>query len=68
MDEQPLVRVVNGTPTAEEVAALVGALLCRRRPAEAVVTPPSRWALGARPDAGLPRPGGDAWRASALPR
>jgi hypothetical protein len=68
MDEQPLVRVVRGTPTAEEVAALVGALLCRGRPAEPVAAPTSQWARSARPGVGLPRPGGNAWRASALPR
>jgi hypothetical protein len=65
MSDAPLFRVVRGTPTAEEVAALVGVLLTR--PAQTVpVTPVSRWARSARPVAGI-RPGSGAWRASALP-
>jgi acyl-CoA carboxylase epsilon subunit-like protein len=67
VDGEPLLRVVRGDPTAEELAALVGVLLAhvRRvpsRPAPAV----SRWARAARPAPG-PRPGPGAWRGSALP-
>jgi hypothetical protein len=64
------IRIERGTPTAEELAALVGALLLRR---PAVPTPEpapaSRWAASARPTAPgrLRRPGRGAWRASALP-
>jgi len=65
MSDAPLFRVVRGTPTAEEVAALVGALLTRPRPA-APAAPVSRWARSARPSAGFrPAPGG--WRAAGLP-
>jgi len=67
MSEQPLVRIVRGVPTAEELAALVGALLTRTPPGDAPVPVPSRWATSTRPGtAGRPAPG--AWRAAALPR
>ncbi|MFI5926836.1 acyl-CoA carboxylase subunit epsilon [Micromonospora sp. NPDC051543] len=61
--EEPLFRVVRGAPTAEELAALIGAVIVRSRPA----TPPapaatSAWARSGRPA----RP--DTWRASGLPR
>ncbi|HET8661430.1 MAG TPA: acyl-CoA carboxylase subunit epsilon [Micromonosporaceae bacterium] len=67
-----MIRVERGTPTAEEVAALVGVLLLRRRAAG----PPrparvSRWwASGLAGGRGLrsgARPGPGAWRASGLP-
>jgi hypothetical protein len=64
----PAFRVVRGTPTAEELAALVGVLFSRRAvgPAEPPRTAPSRWRASTLP--GVPmRPGPGAWRASALP-
>lgn len=67
MADEPVLRVVRGTPTADEVAALVGVLFSRRVPAApATRRAPSRWRAGALPGAGL-RPGPGAWRASALP-
>ncbi|TMM37540.1 MAG: acyl-CoA carboxylase subunit epsilon [Actinobacteria bacterium] len=66
MSDAPLLRVVRGIPTAEEVAALVGALLLAGPAPAAPVAPLSRWARSARPSAGL-RPGPGAWRASAQP-
>jgi len=65
MDEEPLVRVVRGTPTPEEVAALVGVLLSRFTTANAKTSRPSMdaWVRSARPYAG-PR----SWRESGLPR
>ncbi|WP_085066536.1 acyl-CoA carboxylase subunit epsilon [Catenuloplanes japonicus] len=55
--------VLRGTPTPEELAALVGALRAvTRRPRSRPVTPPSVWALSARP--GFT----PSWRHSALPR
>jgi Acyl-CoA carboxylase epsilon subunit len=66
VDDQPVIRVTRGTPTAEELAALVGALLSRPVPPPAAAPAPSRWVRSARPRAAL-RPGPDAWRASALP-
>ncbi|MDT0532263.1 acyl-CoA carboxylase epsilon subunit [Micromonospora sp. DSM 115977] len=66
--EEPLFRVVRGVPTAEELAALVGAIVVRSRPAAA--PPPvaaSAWARSGRPvAAAVAGPG--AWRASGLPR
>jgi hypothetical protein len=68
MDGDPLLRVVRGTPTAEELAALVG-VLCSTAPAPVVDPPtPSRWLLRARFSGSGLRPGPGAWRASALPR
>jgi hypothetical protein len=63
----PAFRVVRGTPTAEELAALVGVLFSRRaaEPAEPP-RPVSRWRASALPNIPL-RPGPGAWRASALP-
>lgn len=73
-DDQPLFRVLRGTPTAEELAALVGAILTRSRPAPGrAALEASVWVRSARPGAvpgaGLPAKVGPAgWRASALPR
>ncbi|MEE6309311.1 acyl-CoA carboxylase subunit epsilon [Plantactinospora veratri] len=72
-DEERLLRVVRGTPTPEELAALVGAIFLRPRPTTsarpAVV---STWARRGRPGtvspSGMPaHTGGDAWRVSGLP-
>ncbi|PZF92699.1 acyl-CoA carboxylase subunit epsilon [Micromonospora endophytica] len=66
--DEPLFRIVRGTPTAEEVAALVGVIVARSRPAQgSTPAPTSAWARSGRP-AGLGRlPGPTAWRDSALP-
>jgi acyl-CoA carboxylase epsilon subunit-like protein len=68
MAERPDLRVVRGTPTAEELAAIVGVLWSRA--AAVVAAPPplaaSRWRASALPHPrGLPRPGRGAWSASA---
>ncbi|NED49626.1 acyl-CoA carboxylase subunit epsilon, partial [Micromonospora aurantiaca] len=43
--EEPLFRIVRGVPTAEELAALVGAIVVRTRPAPAAAPAPvSQWA------------------------
>jgi hypothetical protein len=70
-DPEPYVRVVRGTPTAEEIAALVGVLLSR--PPLGVAAPAgyasSAWSRSARPGGvawSSPRPGG--WRTSGLLR
>ena len=65
MDEEPLVRVVRGTPTPEEVAALVGVLVSRSMTADTTVSLPSisAWERSARPYAGPA-----SWRESTLPR
>jgi hypothetical protein len=72
-EQEPVFRVVRGTPTAEELAALVGAIMTRTRPtAPARPAAMSSWARSARPGAvpasGVPgRPSVDGWRFSALP-
>ncbi|MEV1332770.1 acyl-CoA carboxylase epsilon subunit [Micromonospora costi] len=65
--EEPLLRVVRGIPTAEELAALVGAIVVRSRPT-AAPAPAARsaWARSGRPAGVAAGPG--AWRASGLPR
>ena len=53
--EEPLFRVVRGVPTAEELAALVGAIIVRSRPAAGPRTG-DHVRLGAqRPTGQLPR-------------
>ena len=68
--DRPVLRVVRGTPTREELAAVVALVAARPAPAPEPSAPsePSRWASRA---AALRRPlspGPGAWRASALPR
>ena len=62
------IRIERGTPTAQELAALVGVLYASRG---ATPTPPPatprRWVLSARPNIRL-RAGAGAWRAIAQPR
>ena len=67
-------RVVRGSPTDEELAALVAVLLRRLRRAGVGgrPVPPSRWRESARPGAvygdGRPaRPSAHGWRLSARP-
>jgi hypothetical protein len=59
-------RVVRGTPTPEELAALVGVLMGRRPTAPAPRPLPSRWRRSALPNTPL-RAGRGAWKASTLP-
>jgi hypothetical protein len=64
---RPLLRVVRGDPSPEELAALVAVVTSRGAPAEPEPAPPSRWATRS---AQLRRPlphGPGAWRASGLP-
>jgi hypothetical protein len=73
-EQEPAFRVTRGTPTAEELAALVGVMLLRSRPSATVPAPrTSTWARHSRPgiisSTGLPTQSGvDSWRLSALPR
>ncbi|MEV6491066.1 acyl-CoA carboxylase subunit epsilon [Actinoplanes sp. NPDC051633] len=65
MDEEPLVRIVRGTPTAEELAALVTVVASRaRRGSVYADSHPagSLWARTAHP-AFHPR----SWRSAGLP-
>ncbi|MFU8852119.1 acyl-CoA carboxylase subunit epsilon [Micromonospora sp. SL1-18] len=67
--EEPLFRIVRGVPTAEELAALVGAIVARVRPAAAPApAAASQWARSARPAGAALVAGPGAWRASGLPR
>ncbi|WP_405103410.1 acyl-CoA carboxylase epsilon subunit [Micromonospora sp. NBC_01412] len=67
--EEPLLRVTRGVPTAEELAALVGAVVARTRPvAAAEPVAASVWARSGRPAAATPAAGPGAWRVSGLPR
>ena len=64
---RPVLRVVRGNPTPEQLAALVAVVASRGSAAEPEPAVPSRWASRA---AGLRRPltpGPGAWRASGLP-
>jgi hypothetical protein len=63
--ERPLLRVVRGNPTDEELAALtvvVAALSTGRR--RSTVTPVGGWASPADRHRQPPRPGPGGWRAS----
>ena len=67
MSQPPLLRVVRGTPSAEELAALV-AVVAARASGGGEPEPPARPLWGRpvlRPDL---TPGPGAWRASGLPR
>jgi hypothetical protein len=61
-------RVEGGSPTPEELAAIVGVLWARRQAAAAALAaapaaPVSRWRMSALPAIPL-RPGPGAWRAA----
>ncbi|MBB5788329.1 acyl-CoA carboxylase epsilon subunit [Jiangella mangrovi] len=67
-DAPPLFRVVRGTPTDEELAALVVVLTAKAAAGRAPSAPErSSWASYWNHRAPL-APGAGAWRASALPR
>src|SRR2546429_5214018 len=62
MSEHPWVKITRGTPTAEDLAALVSALVTRAPRPAAPAPVSSRWARSGRPGT---RTG---WLGSALPR
>ncbi len=64
---RPVLRIVRGTPTDAELAALVAVLAART--AAPPTDPPARsaWADPAGRLRVTGRPGRDAWRRSALP-
>jgi hypothetical protein len=77
--QAPVMTVVRGRPSPDELAAVVPVLLpvllaagSAAEPADAaapaVAARPAVWADRARAWRVLPRPGPHAWRASALPR
>ena len=71
--DQPVVRVVRGNPTPEQVAALT-AVLAAASDGEAAASgdgarrPRTLWTARARFARPRPAVGPDGWRASALPR
>jgi hypothetical protein len=68
MTDEPAFRVIHGTPTAEEVAAIVGVLRARQiRPTGSASPPPvSRWRASVAPRSGrLPRPAPGAWASTS---
>ncbi|MEP6527580.1 MAG: acyl-CoA carboxylase subunit epsilon [Nocardioidaceae bacterium] len=65
---RPLLRIVKGEPTPEELAALVAVIAARSQVASAPsATPESRWAAPHHRMRRVLRRGPGAWRASALP-
>ncbi len=65
---EPVLRVVKGEPSAEELAALVAVVASLGGPATA---PPRRrpeWNANRRMQRGVLRAGPGAWRTSGLPR
>lgn len=67
--QRPLLRVVKGDPTPEELAALVAVVTARGSAAGAGEPPHfSLWARKARQIRPPLRPGFGAWRASMMPR
>ena len=70
MTEQPVIRIVRGNPTPEELAALVAVLVAAGGSGDPEAPRASRgWSSPAarlHSPAYGPRPGG--WRASGLPR
>jgi hypothetical protein len=65
VSDAPLLRVVRGEPSAEELAALVAVVASRTPAAGDTAPPPSLWGRPLLRPALAPAPG--AWRASGLP-
>ena len=67
--DAPMLRVVRGTPTPEELAALLTVLSARAAAGTAKSGQRrSAWAARSRQARPFLRPGPDAWRLSSLPR
>ena len=67
-DRRPVLRVLRGNATPEEIAAVVAVLLSRSAAAEPPPRPaPSAWADRSRLLRRPLSPGPGAWRRSALP-
>jgi hypothetical protein len=62
---KPLLRVVKGDPTPEELAALIAVVAARSAVAPAKPKPRSEWGHPVRAVRGPHRPGPEAWRRSA---
>ena len=66
--ERPLLRVVSGNPTEEELAAILAVVASRGAAAPATRPQFSLWARKSRLVRPVQRPGFGAWRASMMPR
>jgi acyl-CoA carboxylase epsilon subunit len=68
MSDEPFFEIVSGSPTPEQLAAIVGVLWARRQAAATATSgirppvPVSKWRASAAPRSGrLPAPGRGAW-------
>jgi hypothetical protein len=68
MSEVPLLRVVRGDPTPEELAALVAVLASSAAAASEPARRTPEWNAPGRLQRVVHRHGAGGWRASALPR
>jgi hypothetical protein len=67
-ESKPLLRIVKGDPTPEEVAALVAVVASMSSPEAPATRQVSAWADPRRGVRTAHRHGPGAWRASGLPR
>lgn len=65
---RPLLRVVAGSPSAEELATVIAVVTARRVAAAEAMPSWSLWARKSRQVRPSQRPGYGAWRASMMPR
>ncbi|MFZ2016085.1 MAG: acyl-CoA carboxylase subunit epsilon [Nocardioides sp.] len=65
---EPVLRVVKGEPSAEELAALVAVVASLRTPAAAPTRRTPEWNANRRLQRVMLRAGQGAWRTSSLPR
>lgn len=65
---RPLLRVVSGNPSEEELAAIIAVVGTRSRGQAPTIEQFSLWARKSRQVRPAQRPGFGAWRASAMPR
>ena len=66
--KKPLLRVVAGSPTPDELAVVIAVLSTRGRPVAPEQPQFSLWARKSRQTRPSLRPGFGAWRASVMPR
>jgi hypothetical protein len=69
-ERKPVLRVIRGNATAEEIAALLAVVAARARavPGPASRRPSSAWSDRSQTMRAATPPGPGAWRASAWPR
>ncbi|HET6919764.1 MAG TPA: acyl-CoA carboxylase subunit epsilon [Jiangellaceae bacterium] len=68
MTDEPVLRIVKGDPTDEELAALTAAVTAKLETGRSQLErPPSNWAAYWRSVGARPGPGPSAWWQSTLP-